>query len=87
MHEFVFLSHTIQEVKMDMDILNNDEVPLGLSLAFARNIRGMNQFEHLDDNQKNQFIAKARAAKSDQEINRLVSDLERDSWVDMDRFL
>ena len=69
-----------------MDILNNDEVPLGLSLAFARNIRGMNEFNHLNDTQKNQFIAKAKEAKSDQEINQLVSTLGNDFQWDMGQF-
>lgn len=69
----------MSEVMIDMDILNNDDVPPGLSLAFAQNIRGMNAFSNLDESSKSEFIEKAKGLKTEGEIQRLVRDLQEKS--------
>lgn len=63
-----------------MDILNNDNIPVGLALAFTQNIRAMNQFYNMTEKEKEQLINRAKALKSDQEMQSLLQSM------DMDRF-
>lgn len=60
-----------------MDILNNDNIPVGLALAFTQNIRAMNQFYNMTEEEKEQFINRARELNSDQEMQILLQHMDR----------
>ena len=59
-----------------MNIFNNDEIPVGLSMAFAENLYAMERFDHLDATQKEDFIQQSKNVASKQEMRNLVSGLE-----------
>lgn len=58
-----------------MSILNNDEIPVGLSMAFAENLRAMERFSNMDEQDRQNVIEKARHASSKQEMRSIVSGL------------
>ena len=58
-----------------MNILNNDEIPVGLSMAFAENLRAMERFSNLDEQGRQDVIERARHAGSKQEMQSIVSGL------------
>lgn len=60
-----------------MNILNNDELPLGLSMALAENLHAMQTFSNMPEDQQRAFIKRSRNAESKQEMRDLVSGLER----------
>ena len=43
-----------------MSIFNNDEIPVGLSMAIAENIYAMVRFGNLDETHRQDFIQQAR---------------------------
>jgi len=59
-----------------MNIFNNDEIPVGLSMAFAENLYAMERFGNLDEQQRQDFIQQSRNVGSKQEMRSLVSGLE-----------
>lgn len=59
-----------------MSILNNDEIPVGLSMALAENLHAMERFSNMDEGQKQEFIRRSRAVSSKQEMRSLVSGLD-----------
>lgn len=60
-----------------MNILNNDELPLGLSMALAENLHAMQKFSNMTEDEQRAFINRSRNAESKQEMRELVSDLNR----------
>ncbi len=60
-----------------MNILNNDEIPVGLSMALAENLNAMEKFGRMTESEQKEFISRSRNAESKQEIRNLVSDLEK----------
>ena len=60
----------------DMSIFNNDEIPVGLSMALAENLYAMERFGNLDEQQRQDFIQQSRNVGSKQEMRSLVSGLE-----------
>ena len=68
-------AHTIFEV-MKMSIFNNDEIPVGLSMALAENLHAMERFGNLNEQQQQDFIQQSRNVGSKQEMRNLVSGLE-----------
>lgn len=60
-----------------MQILNNDEIPVGLSMAFAENLHAMEQFSNMAEEEQRDFIRRSRQVGSKQEMRALVSDLDR----------
>ena len=60
-----------------MNILNNDEIPVGLSMALAENLHAMEKFGRMTESEQKEFISRSRNAESKQEIRNLVSDLEK----------
>ena len=60
-----------------MDILNNDEIPVGLSMAFAENLRAMEQFSNMNEQGRQNVIERARHAASKQEMRSIVSEIGR----------
>lgn len=58
-----------------MSILNNDEIPVGLSMAFAENLRAMERFSNMDVQDRQDVIERARHASSKQEMRSIVAGL------------
>lgn len=58
-----------------MNILNNDEIPVGLSMALAENLRAMERFGSMSESDRQEFINRSRGAHSKQEMRNLVADL------------
>lgn len=59
-----------------MSVLNNDEIPVGLSMALAENLRAMERFSNMDDQERQDFISRSRSVDSKQEMRSLVSGLD-----------
>ena len=59
-----------------MNIFNNDEIPVGLSMALAENLHAMERFGNLDETYRQDFIQQAKNVGSKQEMRNLVSGLE-----------
>ena len=60
-----------------MQILNNDEIPIGLSMAFAENLHAMNRFSQMTEDEQRDVLRRSRQANSKQEMRALVSELDR----------
>ena len=60
-----------------MQILNNDEIPVGLSMAFAENLHAMERFSRMTETEQREFIGRSRLVQSKQEMRSLVSDLDQ----------
>ncbi|HIR02524.1 MAG: hypothetical protein U0M23_04790 [Acutalibacteraceae bacterium] len=52
-----------------------DDLPLGLSMALAKNIEALNRFTSLSDAQKQTIINRTHSVTSKQEMQRLVNGL------------
>lgn len=59
-----------------MGILNNNEIPVGLSMALAENLHAMEKFSNMAESEKQEFIRRSRAVSSKQEMRSLVSGLD-----------
>lgn len=59
-----------------MSILNNDEIPVGLSMALAENLHAMERFSNMAEGEREEFISRSRRVNSKQEMRNLVSDLD-----------
>lgn len=59
-----------------MSVLNNDEIPVGLSMALAENLRAMERFSNMNDQERQEFISRSRSVGSKQEMRSLVSGLD-----------
>lgn len=59
-----------------MNILNNDEIPVGLSMALAENLRAMERFGNMGEQERQNFISQCKTVQSKQEMRSLVSGLE-----------
>lgn len=59
-----------------MSILNNDEIPVGLSMALAENLRAMERFSNMNEQERQEFISRSRNVDSKQEMRSLVSGLD-----------
>lgn len=59
-----------------MNILNNDEIPVGLSMALAENLRAMERFSNMEEREQQNFIDQCKSVKSKQEMRSLVSGLD-----------
>lgn len=59
-----------------MNILNNDEIPVGLSMALAENLRAMERFGNMGEQEQRNFINQCKNVKSKQEMKSLVSGLD-----------
>ena len=60
-----------------MSILNNDEIPVGLSMALAENLHAMERFGNMTEAKRQEVINRSRNVGSKQEMRSLVSDLEQ----------
>ncbi len=59
-----------------MNILNNDEIPVGLSMALAENLHAMERFSNMNEAERQDFINRSRNVGSKQEMRSLVSSLD-----------
>ena len=58
-----------------MNLLNDDEIPVGLGMALAENLDAMNHFSNMDEASRNAFIERSRHVRSKREMQSLVADL------------
>lgn len=58
-----------------MSILNNNEIPIGLGMALAKNLNAMQIFASLDDVSRDSVIQRSHLANSKQDMESIVSDL------------
>ena len=59
--------------------MDNNQLPIGLSLSLAMNQRAMERFAGMTEAEKEQAIAKSRQVKSKREMDRIVSSLAEDA--------
>ena len=53
------------------------QVPIGFGMALARNPQALNAYSAMTDEQKQAILNQARNARSEQEMNRIVTGLVR----------
>ncbi len=63
-------------MEKNMSILNNDEIPVGLSMALAENLHAMERFSNMNETEQQDFISRSRAVGSKQEMRSLVAGLD-----------
>ena len=73
---YLYVANNSNEV-IRMQILNNDEIPVGLSMAFAENLHAMERFSHMTEAEQKKFVGRSRLVQSKQEMRSLVSDLDK----------
>lgn len=60
-------------------LIKNDEVPIGFSMALARDLDAFNAFTGLNDDTKKEVINHSRELKSKEEMQQYVSSLSNNS--------
>ncbi|MGL6200210.1 MAG: hypothetical protein ACRC3H_14875 [Lachnospiraceae bacterium] len=58
-----------------MSILNDQEIPVGLGMALAQNLDAMQVFNSIDEASRQTVIEQAKHAKSKQEMESIVYEL------------
>lgn len=61
----------------NMNILNNEQIPVGLSMALAENLSAMEKFGKMTDAQREEIIRRSKNAESKQEMRSIVSELSQ----------
>ncbi|HHW25425.1 MAG TPA: hypothetical protein PK778_01230 [Bacillota bacterium] len=64
---------------MDKNRLLSEGLPIGFGMALAMKPGGMEAFASLDDQKKEEYLNRAKNAKSKKEMQRIVEDLLRGS--------
>lgn len=59
--------------------MNFAEVPIGFGMALAQNEKAMNAYAMMTKEQKNAILAKAHNARSENEMERIVSSIAESS--------
>lgn len=59
-------------------MIDYNELPIGLGLAFATNRMAMDRFVDMTDDEKAEFIERSRSIMSKKEMERLVGSLAED---------
>ncbi|MBR3779947.1 MAG: hypothetical protein IKK63_01940 [Clostridia bacterium] len=52
-------------------------IPQGFGMALTKNIKAMNNFSNLNNEEKKRIIELTRSVRSKEEMNRIVSKLEK----------
>ena len=65
----------IEVRKMNNNALDGVEIPQGLSMALAQDLRALNRFAGMSHSEQVQVINRARSARSKEEMRSIVSDL------------
>lgn len=60
-----------------MGMLNNQEIPIGLSMALAENLPAMERFSNMSREEQKNFIERCHGVESKQEMKSLVSELNK----------
>lgn len=58
-----------------MSFLNDDAIPLGFGMALAQNLNAKDKFSQMNESEKEEFLNRARDAKSKKDMSSLVSEL------------
>ena len=53
-----------------------EEIPLGFGIALAQNEKAFNNFAYLTQNRRNEYIERAHAVQSKDEMQQLVMEIE-----------
>jgi hypothetical protein len=56
-----------------LDLLGNHEIPIGFSMALAKDTNAMNTFSSMSEGKRNEVIETAKNIKSKQEMEQFVS--------------
>lgn len=59
-----------------MNLLNDDEIPIGLGMALAENVYAMERFGNMGDAERAEFVNRSKNVNSKQEMRNLVSTLD-----------
>ena len=59
--------------------MNFQEVPIGFGMALAQNEKAVNAYAMMTKEQKNAILAKAHAARSQQEMHKIVLSIANDA--------
>lgn len=63
-----------------MNLLGDDEIPIGLGMALAENTNAMQRFGSMDEVQRQEFVNRSRTVHSKQEMRELVSSLDTEDY-------
>lgn len=63
-----------------MNLLNDNELPIGFGMALAKDTNAMNVFSTMNENTKKTVIEHARHIGSKNEMQQYVSSLSQDSF-------
>jgi hypothetical protein len=74
MNKILFHYYTKFEV-IKMGLLNDDEIPIGLGMALAKNIDAMRAFSDLDEVSRNRVIQRSHHARSKEDMDSIVNNL------------
>ncbi len=56
-----------------LDLLGNQEIPIGFSMALAKDTKAMNAFSTMSESQRHNVIERAKNIKSKQEMEHYVN--------------
>ena len=56
---------------------NLNGIPQGFGMALTRNVKAMNNFSNLNNDEKNKIIELTRSVRSKSEMDRIVNKLEK----------
>ncbi len=58
-----------------MSFLNDQAIPLGFGMALSQDLNAMDKFSHMTESEKEEFLNRARDAKSKKDMSAIVSEL------------
>lgn len=58
-----------------MDLLGNHEIPIGFSMALAKDTNAMNAFSSMSEDRRKQVIEDSRSIQSKQEMEQFVNSI------------
>lgn len=82
LHNFIIISDTnLKNILEDlMNLLNNDELPIGFGMALAKDTNAMNVFSSMNVAEQRNVIEHARHIDSKNEMQQFVSNLSQNSF-------
>ncbi len=60
-----------------MDLLSNQEIPIGFSMALAKDTNAMNAFSSMPKEQRKQVVEQSRSIHSKEEMEQFVSSFNQ----------
>lgn len=58
-----------------MDLINNDQVPIGFSMALAKDMNALTAFSNMNKEEKQTVVNHSKSIQSKQEMQQYVSSL------------